>query len=480
MMSPCTSPPLLGMLLLASIAGAVAAPAPPSAARPRLSWASHPTMPNETALVWGSRLDLASGGFAITLLSSLASPFSPPDAAGSRRNTKGASGGQHAAAAAAMIVTPFDVSRTSAKLILPATLPAGVYRICPVVAGVPGNTNVDGNATTADCVLCNAPDVFWRRGDVNLTHATVGGWVRVFGRLGDDFGRLARPALTLMPTAGGGGLASDMLLLAATNGTANDALYLLPPTVGPGRYTLGLRVGGLTLALAPPDDTMTVAPAALWPMAGHVHRVNSTADLFAALNAMRDQGGGEIELQRGTYLFTTETIDLPPWTVLRGVSTAHVALVWRTDGLSTAAVPKYLVGGNATFAVEDLSISCTRFYNDVIADGALPGVGRSQYVRIRRVRIRTDCFFRLTERGAAARRGLSANFTYEQVCLPVCAFVRVYVCVCLFMCVNISVCLFMCAAISVYVCVFVCVYVYVRVRAYYVERVRVYLCNMCV
>ena len=42
----------------------------------------------------------------------------------------------------------------------------------------------------------------------------------------------------------------------------------------------------------------------------------------------------------------------------------------------------------------------------------------SRGVRIRRVRIRADCYTRLTEAGAGqGRRGLAgANFTYEQVC----------------------------------------------------------------
>ena len=125
-------------------------------------------------------------------------------------------------------------------------------------------------------------------------------------------------------------------------------------------------------------------------------------------------------------------------------------------------VPKYFIGGNATFAVEelhtmnfvlttmnfvlkmmdfvlkveDLSISCTAFYNNIITDGnrrvsdpwvpckqdALPDCGdetaawsHSRGVRIRRVRIRADCFFRLVERDGPSRRGLTGNFTYEQV-----------------------------------------------------------------
>jgi hypothetical protein len=94
----------------------------------------------------------------------------------------------------------------------------------------------------------------------------------------------------------------------------------------------------------------------------------------------------------------------------------------------------------ARHQVEDLSIYVTSKYNDIIRDGTAqyPGVGwvKSRGVRIQRVRIRADCFFRLQERNAPPRRGLSANFTYEDVstsghvaCLSVfvCLFV---VCAC--------------------------------------------------
>ena len=78
--------------------------------------------------------------------------------------------------------TAFDVWANGFKVRLPAGLADGVYRLC--VDGVPA----DGTAS-ALCTVINAPDPWWRRGDVNLTHATAGGWVRVFGRLSDEHGR---------------------------------------------------------------------------------------------------------------------------------------------------------------------------------------------------------------------------------------------------------------------------------------------------
>lgn len=360
-------------------------------AAPLVTWVSQPTMPNETAVLWGEQLHLVAA-FTITPVSRGSLPAS--------RNSK----------ESPATLVPFDVSNHSAKIILPPTMSPGVYRICP--GTVPPNS-------TGACVLCNGPDVFWYRGDVNLSHASVGGWVRVFGRLADDAGRLAVPELLLTPLMESDGTPISVV---ATNHTANDAFYRLPPKKTPGTYRLALGAAGIVFSVEGPgggEANLTLAAPVAWPGSDRVFKVNSTTALFQALAASRTAGGGVVVLQRGTYQFTTESLDLPPFTVLRGVRTDLVSMVWRTEGIrNLTTVPRYLVGGNATFAVEDLTISATGFYHNVIMDGqAQDSSGvyqRSEYVRVVRVRIRTDCFFRLQERNAAPRRGLVANFTYEQ------------------------------------------------------------------
>ena len=197
--------------------------------------------------------------------------------------------------------------------------------------------------------------------------------MRVFGRLGDEPGRLPTPQLALSP-AGAADAAGGTILL-PTNSSANDAWYQLPAGVAAGRYALSLQVEGS--AAVPLADTLTVAPKATPPQltikvsmcAPHSIAAScGNGALFAALNATRDAGGGTILLQQGVWSFTTETIDLPPFTALRGVGTGRVSLVWNTEALNLTDVPKYFVGGNSTFAVEDLSISCTSYYNNIITD----------------------------------------------------------------------------------------------------------------
>ena len=343
-----------------------------TALSPQVFWASQPTFGGQTVQVFGSGL----GGTSSVTVASLA-------AAGTTTNLT-------------VSTSAFDVSPTSFKVTLPASLPDGVYRLCTTTA-------------TSACVTLNAPDVWWLRGDANLTHATAGGWVRLFGRLGDEGRRLVSPVLILGAHE-----------LVRHNGSANDALFMLPTTLQPGEYPVKLRVEGLTIPVA--DAALVVAPKR--PGSDKIISVNTTFSLWAALNETRLRGGGTILMQRGTYAFTTESIDLPDHTTLRGVSTAAVHLVWHTAEVNRSQVPKYFVGGNATFALQDITISCDRFYTNIITDGhncdylADPvRCEHSRGVRIRRIRIRADCYTRLTEAGAGeGRRGLpGADFSYEQV-----------------------------------------------------------------
>lgn len=418
--------------MCASSAGAFASETTAEPTPTTLLWASAPTFANQTVLVWGAGLAGASS----------ATVKVPQNAAA------GGAGATDTRVPAPPVLsaTPFDVSDTSLKVTLPAALPDGSYELCIH----------SGGASPPACIDLNCPELWWRRGDVNLTHATAGaGWVRIFGRnfgdQSDPSSRLAPVKLQLCPGVGECPYQGEVTTINAVNGTANEALFLLPGFMTIGEYTLSVDSGGVVFAL---NETIYISaagtPPGAWPLPGPQtrvievsmcapHAVSSTCGngaLFAALNATRAASGGVILLQQGVWQFTTETIDLPPFTTLRGVSAGRVSLVWNTQNVNRTDVPKYFVGGNGTFAIEDLTISCTSFYNNLIADGnrrvsdpwvpckqdavadcgdETPAWSHSRWVRIRRVRIRADCFFRLVERDAVARRGLAGNFTYEQV-----------------------------------------------------------------
>eukprot|EP00040_Diaphanoeca_grandis_P005094 m.31359 g.31359 ORF g.31359 m.31359 type:complete len:780 (+) comp16447_c0_seq1:96-2435(+) len=360
---------------------------------PTILWTSQPTFGNETLLVWGSALDVGVQSLTVTPLQT--------------------SGGE-VETTTTMSIPAFDISRTSLKATLPASLANGAYKVCL--------------GSSESCTTINVADPWWWRGDVNLTHVSPGGWLRVFGRLSDDHGRLPPPTMVLSASTNSPHVRiSSDITLSLINSTANDATFAIPSDLGIGIYTATIgSSGGWTLPLS----QIVVAPVDVWPheesaaievFACSPHAPGptcGTAAIFMAINKTKASGGGVILLRRGAYRFTSESLDLPPFTVLKGESTGLVSLIWDTELVPLKAVPKYFVGGNSTFAVYDLTISCTRFYNNVIMDGS--SLGRSGWVhsrgvRIKRVRIRADCFFRLTERGGPPRRGLSANFTYEQL-----------------------------------------------------------------
>jgi hypothetical protein len=196
--------------------------------------------------------------------------------------------------------------------------------------------------------------------------------------------------------------------LFAVNGSTNHLFFQLPPTLTPGICKLSLFSCGKEFPLADNDGTITIVPTGtargVWAAARSqaTITVNTTTQLFAALNISAEQGGAVILLSRGTYEFTNESIDLPHYTTLRGVTTAAgsslVTLRWDVRALAAADVPAFFVGGQSTFAVEDVTIYTLGLYNRVIADNANH---QSSYVRIARVCIRADYFFRWG-RGEAA------------------------------------------------------------------------------
>lgn len=122
----------------------------------QLLWASHPVYSNETVLLWGSGF---TGVDSVTITMASAAHTTGihnEDSSSPRKDQVSIQGDTFTA-------KTFDVTDFSCKVILPANLPVGVYKLCIAV---------NGN-TTATCILLNAPDVFWKRGDVNLTVMVV-------------------------------------------------------------------------------------------------------------------------------------------------------------------------------------------------------------------------------------------------------------------------------------------------------------------
>lgn len=333
-----------------------------------------------------------------------------------------------------------DVTNTAMKVVLPAGLPDAHYTVC-------AQQHASGGGAKA-CIDINAPDVWWRRGDVNMTHATAGvslftfpeplsssyiadtsswragGWVRTFGRgfgnlSASEPSRLPGVSLQLCPSRADSLGAverpplacADATVVHAINGSSNDGFFVLPKTLAPGWYSISLTRCDAAFPVSEDDSRIYVSPAGTpkgsWAAARsqRILNVNTTEELFAALNTSEHEGGAVIQLARGEYLFTNESLVLPPWTVLRGTVgvRSRVTLRWDTRALEPAAIPACLICGQATFAVEDLTIYTLGLYNNVIQDA--PGLPRSSHVRVTRIRMRADNFFRWGRTEAAYANG---------------------------------------------------------------------------
>ncbi len=359
-----------------------------------LTWASQPAFANETVLLWGGGL---AGIESVTVQAHTCIAGRSMDPLSS---------------------SAVDVTNTAMKVVLPAGLPDAHYTVCAQQQHTSG-----GGAKS--CIDINVPDLWWRRGDVNMTHATAGGWVRTFGRgfgnlSASEPSRLPAVSLQLCPSrtdSQGAGVerrplaCTDGTVVHAINGSSNDEFFVLPETLAPGWYSISLSRCGAGFPVPDDDSRLYVSPAGTpkgsWAAARsqRVLNVNTTEELFAALNTSEHEGGAIIQLARGEYLFTNESLVLPPWTVLRGTvgMRSRVTLRWDTRGVEPAAVPACLICGQATFAVEDLTIYTLGLYNNVIRDA--PGLPRSSHVRVTRIRMRADNFFRWGRTEAAYANG---------------------------------------------------------------------------
>lgn len=227
-----------------------------------------------------------------------------------------------------MYLCRFDKTATAFKFILPVDLPANKpTQLCAV--------DVDIKCLVPFWV--NAPDTFWGRGDLNLTHATTTGWMRLFGRgLSGASAVLSKKTNINRANSDGDAsdgdteMRSDIIIQPTLNSTANSATWNFDVALAPGVYNVALKIDGHNFET---DVVLTImSKARQWP--SKVYHVNASAwaaGLELALNATRANGGGVIMLSRGVYDISG-SIDLPPFTTLKGDSTAHVSLRWNTQG----------------------------------------------------------------------------------------------------------------------------------------------------
>ena len=213
-----------------------------ASARPDAFWFPNPLLPNDTALIAGSELDISSNVSICAIVNDVKS--------------------HHPVCGPAHIARVDKQSDASLQFVVPPNLPSGAsYR----VTLVPGGRHI----------WLNTPEVEWLAGDDGGAAVTAGGWLRVYGR------GLTWSEHRCVPTSARTNASSTRLLLMRSDkcGTRQDCdesrvapikallascheLYFpIPGSLPPGAYTATIDNGlyldrGSITALH-----LTVAPA---------------------------------------------------------------------------------------------------------------------------------------------------------------------------------------------------------------------------
>lgn len=304
---------------------------------PLVRWASHPVVPNETALLHGSFLDSVSRWSVCAASSS--------------------QGGLHTSTASGTCVdvTPAQLSNLESKVTVPSTFTNDVFH----VRGCAGSSLV-GNACPVLATL-NQPVVWWTQGDAGDA-ASPGGWVALFGRSlahGSDKEcvRSQTPSNTtgvrvrLTPLTNsschGGDCASVSLVLVAYDATCFSLRLRLPDTIPVGSYAVAIDSGlpaTATFWPLPPvapgvDATVRVVSGWTWPSKQFDVDGQFGGNISAALAAAGAIGGGEVLLGAHEYRMEDRAeLHLGDGVTLSGRGRMVTRLVW-ADNAGERAFP---------------------------------------------------------------------------------------------------------------------------------------------
>jgi hypothetical protein len=215
-------------------------------------------------------------------------------------------------------------SAHSVKLVLPKTLPAGVFAVRASGAGGEDVTSV------------NAPQVLWAQGDLGLD-ASPGGWVQALGTCLAWQG-IEKPLAGTPP----GSPATTVLMVGprvlrvAAKADCYSAQVELPADLPEARYRVFVHNGcGGPAAWSPPQEIVVRRPEPWLHRVVSVKQFGATGDkttddtaaIQAGLDAVAAKGGGVLLFPNGRYKLSA-TLQVPPKVILRGESRDDTQLFW--------------------------------------------------------------------------------------------------------------------------------------------------------
>ncbi len=344
-------------------------------AAPAIFWHSDPLRPDDTAV-------LAGDGFAasaqVEFLRLADDPAGTPGHAPTAPETGWTA------------VTPLQQSSHSLKAVVSGEWEPGIFAC-----------RVRQDETISNVVFLNAPDPWWVQGDEGLAAARAGGWLRLLGKCLSG----EKPGLVMLQGPG------SPIELIPEEANGYSLAVRLPENLIAGRYSVQMHNGH-------------GGPAG-WRMAGEVEiqpaktaeppvvnvldfgadprgRRDSTFATVQALERLQGLGGGVLFFPAGRYridsilrsgMFIATPLRIPPGVTLRGAGAGLTSLWWpdRAEPLPT------LLEGSGDFGVEDLGLYTQGRHRNIISSDR-------GHVRIRRVRIRANCYYMTMENGRPHHR----------------------------------------------------------------------------
>lgn len=290
------------------------------------------------------------------------------------------------------VVTPAQITTQSIKAVVPPGGKPTLWR-CRVRRG-----DVCGEAK-----FVNAADVWWTQGDEGSQRATAGGWLRLHGKC-LDFGQPVRVALR--PVAGG---AAVDLPIRQTSGYR--VVADLPADLATGDYDIHFHHGlGGPRGWTSAGRIQVIAPVASFgPQLNVVDfgadptgKKDCTLAVVQGLERLSGLGGGVLFFPAGRYridsilrpgMWIQSPLRVPRHVVMRGEG-MHVTSLWWPD--QKEPLPT-LIEAQGDLVIEDLAIYTQGRHRNVISSDG-------ENVRIRRVRIRANCYYMCMDAGRSHHR----------------------------------------------------------------------------
>ena len=275
-------------------------------------------------------------------------------------------------------ICPLEVSEQSLKFEIPENWSMGVFA-CRVVS-----SSLVASFESSQTVLLNAPDPWWLQGDGGASSASQGGWLRIFGK-SLNFGQSVQVQLEC----------KGKHIVLNAQGSKDKGGYALsvnlPKDLPSEDYFISVHNG-----FGGKDDwknagQVKIRPVQKWKQdifdirefrsKGNAELADWTEAIKSALAKAQTNGGGVVYFPRGRYMVNDE-LKIPRFVTIKGESEGLVNLYWPPRD---KALPS-LISGTDDFAVEEISLYTEGIHHDGIA-------GRNN-MRVQRVRIRADAYYR--------------------------------------------------------------------------------------